>query len=349
MMPKIELHAHLNGSLTAEILHDLHDLHLEKYPNDSIPEFQNASEWFLKGNAGFDRVYEIFVVAQKLTDNPEAVTFATRLVIMKCADDNVKYLELRSTPRETPGKMSREDYVKAVLDGIRSSKNENIITTYILSIDRRKPVAVAKETLELCLKFQKLYPDLVVGLDVSGDARVNDLEDFKEVLLEAKEKGLKLTIHLAEVFNLEETKMVLKEIKPQRIGHGTRIHPLCEGHTEIWNLLKKSKIPTEICITSNICCKTATEEQHHLIHFWEEKLPFTLATDDLGVFKTDLSIEFQKAASYIFKDFSGDKKHKDIHRQLLKLTESSIEMIFGGEQVKEFLRIQVEDFQIALQ
>ena len=59
-----------------------------------------------------------FKLAQKLTDNPEAVQKAAKYVVLNFADDNVRYLELRSTPRAVEGKMTKVQYIEAVIAGI---------------------------------------------------------------------------------------------------------------------------------------------------------------------------------------------------------------------------------------
>lgn len=59
--------------------------------------------------------FEKFKYAHDLTDTPEAVALATECVIRDFNDDNVVYLELRSTPRST-SKMTKDQYVMAVIE-----------------------------------------------------------------------------------------------------------------------------------------------------------------------------------------------------------------------------------------
>lgn len=53
-----------------------------------------------------------------MTDNPEAVYLATCEVIKDFHDDNVILLELRTTPRSVDGKMTKDEYVHAVIRAI---------------------------------------------------------------------------------------------------------------------------------------------------------------------------------------------------------------------------------------
>lgn len=83
---------------------------------------------------------------------------ATVEVISEFNDDNVSYLELRTTPRaNTVTNMSKEDYIKAVLSGIaRCSERLPIDVRLLLSVDRRQQIADAAETVDLAIKYGKI-------------------------------------------------------------------------------------------------------------------------------------------------------------------------------------------------
>jgi adenosine deaminase len=97
-------------------------------------------------------------------------------VIHEFAAENVKYLELRSTPREvTATGMTKSSYVEAVLRAIEVCSKENdldIVVKFLLAIDRRNGVDVAKETVELAEKYHRSSGGIVVGVDLSGDPKV---------------------------------------------------------------------------------------------------------------------------------------------------------------------------------
>jgi adenosine deaminase len=98
------------------------------------------------------------------------------------------------------------------------------------------------------------YPSVVVGLDFSGDARVNDAKNYLDVLHSAKDRGLFVTVHLAEVPNVEEVANFLSEFRPHRVGHGSCIHPDFGGDDQLWKTFVSMQptIPVEICLTSNL-------------------------------------------------------------------------------------------------
>lgn len=54
-----------------------------------------------------------------MTVTLDAVKKVTKDVISEFADDNVVYLELRTTPRAVPGVMTKTQYIQAVIDTIQ--------------------------------------------------------------------------------------------------------------------------------------------------------------------------------------------------------------------------------------
>lgn len=89
-------------------------------------------------------------------------------------DDGVRYLELRTTPREGVG-MNQSSYVETVLkaiDATMAKLNSKITVKLILSIDRKKPVSSAEETLKIAERYFT-SSEAVVGIDLSGDPTVS--------------------------------------------------------------------------------------------------------------------------------------------------------------------------------
>nr|CAD7206868.1 unnamed protein product [Timema douglasi] len=138
----------------------------------------------------------MFSVAHSLTSSPAAVFKATTDVITEFSQDGVVYLELRSTPRQVPSTMTKTQYIQAIIDAILHTLN--ILVKLLVSIDRRQGQKEAEDILDLVVKVNQMYPDIVVGLDLSGDPSQGDFMEFSSVLDEARRYGLKMSIHCAE-------------------------------------------------------------------------------------------------------------------------------------------------------
>lgn len=109
---------------------------------------------------------------------------------------------------------------------------------------------------------------------------------------------------------------------PGRIGHA------CCFEEEEWRMLKSSKIPVEICLTSNIRTETiSTLDVHHFADLYKAKHPIVLCTDDAGVFSTSLSNEYILASSA----FCLGK------REMFQLARNAINFIYADGGVKREL------------
>ena len=324
-LPKIELHAHLNGSLSVATIAKLVRLHMKNYPDETVPA---ASQIFCDPK-NFDDGYAIFKCAQALVDHPEAVKLATNCVLLEFAQENVKYIELRSTPRAVPGKMTKLDYLTKIVEAI--NETSDITAKLLVSIDRRKSVEEANENLNLALEVHKGNPNAIVGIDLSGDARVNDLKDYVQVLRRAQNHGMKIALHLAEVDNNEEIEYILNHpnFKPDRVGHCTFIHPKTGGCESTWTKFCQWNVPTEICLTSNIKCKSVESySEHHLSSFYNESLPLCICTDDKGAFSCSSSEEHSRAMELL----------KITEDDMFALSLKAIDYIFADEHTKNSLR-----------
>ena len=75
-LPKVELHAHLNGSISRETIRMLGILHRERFPEEKTPEY--CETVIAGGEYGTNKdPFLIFPVIHALTDNIEAVRTVT--------------------------------------------------------------------------------------------------------------------------------------------------------------------------------------------------------------------------------------------------------------------------------
>jgi len=286
-LPKVELHAHLNGSLGIKSLCDLG----ERLYGTSCKDFLKLCAHFSRFEKDMDACFEKFAFVHELTSTREGLRFATELAIRDFAEDNVQYVELRTTPKANEN-YSRRDYLQIVIDAIKAaSETYPEITVKLLpSINRAEPVDVAEETVSLAVELARAHPNLILGIDLSGNPGKGRFSDFAPILAQARDKGLKLAIHCAEIENPSEVKEML-HFGMSRCGHGTFLTPEDIGQ------LKQRNIAIECCLTSNVKSGTVPSlEEHHLKRIMEADAPKVICTDDSGVFDTTLTKEFLIAA-----------------------------------------------------
>ncbi|XP_066272011.1 adenosine deaminase-like protein [Branchiostoma lanceolatum] len=326
-LPKVELHAHLSGSVTETTIQKL------QVKKGVAPDHAHQGDTSIgKGETRqLQEPFRIFKIIQELSDTEEAIFMMTEDVITEFAADSVRYLELRSTPRHVPHTgMTPSSYVESILSAIQACKDrEDVVVRLLLAIDRRQSVETAMNTVRLAQECALRSHGVVVGIDLSGNPAVGDGRDFIPVLKEAQNCGLKLALHIAEISqqaSAPETAALLS-LPPDRVGHGTFIH----HNPDLAAMVAEKNTPFELCLTSNVKAQTvASYGEHHFQHWYSRKHPCVLCTDDKGVFCTTLSEEYRLAA----ETFGLTRP------DLWDLSYSSIAHTFAGEDLKQQLRLR---------
>ncbi|CAL9097968.1 unnamed protein product [Musa textilis] len=375
-LPKIELHAHLNGSVRDSTLLEL----AKDLGEKGVIAFADVVHVIMKNGRSLPECFKLFDLYHLLTTDHQTVTRITKEVIEDFAAENVVYLELRTTPKKNEAKgMTKCSYMKAVIDGIRAVdtvdvdfvtsgtsnvncseatplncigspiKRKKIYVRLLLSIDRRETTAAALETVNLAMDLKNFG---VVGIDLSGNPVIGEWQTFLPALKHAKELGLPITLHCGEVPNHKEIQAML-DICPQRIGHA------CFLVEEEWKRVKFLKIPVvEICLTSNIRTgRFSSIYDHFFADLYKAKHQVALCTDDSGLFSTTLSNEFYLAASTFgvsIHHLSLQSKHiiwQVLHKiywvvssytglnkdEMFLLARSAIQSTFADDEVKHEL------------
>lgn len=225
-MPKVELHAHLNGSARSSTLLELARGLGEK----GVIVFSDVEHVILKDDRSLTEVFKLFDLIHVLTTDHATVTRITKEVVGDFAAENVVYLELRTTPKRNDSKcMTKHSYMEAVIEGLRtvdavdvnftSTNNgvgrtvkpslmsgthtynglpmKKIYVRLLLSIDRRETLEAAMETVKLALELKDVG---VVGIDLSGNPKVGDWTTFLPALKFARDQGLRVTLHCGECY-----------------------------------------------------------------------------------------------------------------------------------------------------
>ncbi|KAJ7841498.1 Metallo-dependent hydrolase [Mycena olivaceomarginata] len=288
-LPKAELHAHLNGSIPISDLQQM----AHEYTRTSDKAASNlvqAGIAKLQNGVVLDEIYDffnLFPAIYALTSKPNSLRRATKVVLEQFLDGmhpQCTYLELRSTPRETE-EMSRLEYVRTVLDEVERYPKAR--AGLIVSLDRRMSVDVVRECVEIAIEL-KSEGRRVVGVDLCGDPQAGDMGIFADYFFQAKQAGLGITLHIAETpVNSAEETLELLSYAPNRLGHATFLND------EAKSIVRQNKTCIEICLSSNLLCKTVTTlDDHHIRYYLQHDHPVAVCTDDTLPFRTSLVGEY---------------------------------------------------------
>ncbi|KAI1344323.1 hypothetical protein F5Y15DRAFT_109275 [Xylariaceae sp. FL0016] len=325
-MPKIELHAHLSGSISRQCLHEIWEAKRTKGQTDLEDPLIEMPHG--KHDYDLNTFFPLFSsYIYRLVDSRDALTYSTKHVVRDFADDGVVYLELRTTPRAMPSAgLDQAGYVDAVLQAINEAMKESpiICVRLILSMDRRHTLLEAQQVVFLAEKFRDQG---VVGVDLCGDPAKGDVSLFTPAVERARAAGLGVTVHFAEA-ECSATEAELRTImgwRPDRLGHVIHVpEPVKQ------EIASRTGIGLELCLSCNVHAKMVHGgfEGHHFGTWWRrEGVVVVPCTDDVGVFGSPVSNEWRLI-----------QQHFQLGRdEILGLAKKGIHVIFGSEDDKRRL------------
>ncbi|KAF7168978.1 hypothetical protein CNMCM6106_003983 [Aspergillus hiratsukae] len=332
-LPKIEVHAHLSGSISRQCLHEIW---VKKKAQNPDFDVEDPLVVMPPGKVDYS-LQTFFSVFSKsiyqLCNDLDSLAYATHSVLKDFLADGVRYLELRTIPRASPTlAFTRTEYLSTVLTTIETFlTTQNQMSVYlILAIDRgHSTPADALSIIDLAIA----HAPRIVGVDICGNPTKGDVGLYGPALSKAKSHGLGITVHFAETeASASETELsTLLSFRPDRLGHV--IHVSEEFKREI----ARRRLGLELCMSCNVHAEMIDGgfPAHHFGYWRHVDCPVVLCTDDVGFFCSPVSNEYLLAA-----------EHFQLGRaELLALCRESVDVIFGGQAEKERMRGLLLDFE----
>ena len=282
-MPKIELHAHLSASIPRSSLVSM----MKRKGMD--PDIS-----FLDVRTNNQEIFRtLFNKLHLLIQDSNDLRYLCRECFASFEDDNVRLLELRSQPKGL-GDIDSFRYVDTIIDeiekweGTENSRKEGrapLEVRFLISLNRMSPPSKFFDLINR-VKSDAKWSKYVTGLDYSGDPWTRDITDYEKCFELAREAGMKLSIHTAELpEQAQETPRIFK-YKPERLGH------FIYYTQEEFEIAKRCGMLIEACPTSNIITSPHISlEAHPISEMHEKGLKLTICTDDQLVFNKSLSEE----------------------------------------------------------
>jgi adenosine deaminase len=290
-LPKVDLHRHLEGSLRLETLADvarIHGVDLPSYNIEALRPYVQVTE----DKPDFHAFLRKFEFLRRFYSRREAIERIAYEAVADAAADNVRYLELRFSPAT----LARDEgftlleVMDWVIDAVAQAERDcGTMARLIVTLKREAQSDEAQQVAQAALRRAGRG---IVGLDLAGDEVNYPLDPFVETMQAARREGLRLTVHAGEVTGAGSVRQAIEVLGADRIGHGVRAieDPAVVG------LLKRSKVPLEICPTSNI--QTAAIPRlslHPLRLFHRQGIAVTLNTDNPSICSTTLTDEYMIA------------------------------------------------------
>jgi adenosine deaminase len=291
-LPLIDLHRHLDGSVRLETILDLgrkHGLRLPAWDVEGLRPYVQVTgpqPGVMAFIAKFKWMIGVLV-------DYDAVRRVARENVVDAHQEGIDYLELRFSPwfMAEPHGLDPAGVVEAAIEGIDQGSQDTGLNVNVIGIlSRTYGPDIAWKELQAILRQR----ERLVGLDLAGDEANFPGDLFVDHVLQAREAGLRITVHAGESSGSESVWQAIRDLGAERIGHA--IHAIEDP--ALLDYMAKHRIGIEANLTSNIQTSTvAGYATHPLRQFLQSGLLATINTDDPGISGIDLHYEYDVAAS----------------------------------------------------
>ena len=284
-LPKIELHLHLDCSLSYAVARDL---------RSGLSQSDYAQE---------------FVAPQKCIDLADFLGCTTSSIALMQTEvglravvkdlfgqlkhDHVIYAEIRFAPLLHLNQgLSPEEVVEIVAETIRlESKVTGIRAGLILSTLRHYSEAQSLQTVKLVEGY--IGSTAVCGFDIASDEAGFPIDAHIAAFQYAFKQGIPCTAHAGEAKGPESVWETLAHFKPRRIGHGVRS---IEDPKLVEHLAAKD-IHLEVCPTCNVQINIYdTHADHPIDRLKQAGVSLGVNTDGRALSAITLTEEYGKLA-----------------------------------------------------
>ena len=279
-LPKVELHLHLDCSLSYEVVSQID-------PSITLEEYRTG----FVAPAKCEDLAEFLSYAPRsyqLMQTEEHLRLVTLDLFEQLRRDHVLYAEIRFAPLlHTERGLSAREVVAAVEAATAQAVRSTGIEARIILISLGYSAEQDHETLRLVEDFRGTY---VAGFDIA-DIAENPVDAHIAAFQYARERGIPCTAHAGESRGADNVWETVQHLAPSRLGHGVP----CLERPELVEHIRKHRIHLEVCPTSNIQTNTFdTYADHPIDRLYRAGISVGVNTDDRTLANITLSQEYAK-------------------------------------------------------
>ncbi|HET6507127.1 MAG TPA: adenosine deaminase [Baekduia sp.] len=312
-VPKAELHVHLEGTATPDLIRRLAARNGVALPEERLFNPDGTFRWndFLH----FLQSYDIAASAIRTGADYRDVTYE---YLAACAAEGVVYVELiASLDHGKNVGLPDDEHLAGIAQGIDDARRDHGITGRIISsIVRNFGVADCEDVARRTVALDHPY---VVGFNMAGDEANFPASDYARAFAIAHEAGLGCSVHAGEHAGPESIRAALELPGVVRISHGVR----AVEDPDLVSELAHRQIVLEVCPTSNVVLGVfGSYEEHPLGRLRDAGVPVTLGSDDPPYFGTTIGREYELAHERLGCDLDD----------LRRITETALNAAFSDTE-----------------
>lgn len=284
-LAKAELHCHLDGSISLEVIRQLAEM-----ANIVVPVSDKELKQLVVAPENAESLMDYlktFDFVRPLLQTKEALHLAAYDVARQAAQENVIYTEVRFAPELSMDEgLSASETVEAVLAGLKQAEEEfGIVAKVLVCGMKQSPKEVTRDIFEHVVELAEKG---LVGFDFAGNELDFPPAQLADLIKETQALGLPMTFHAGECGCAHYiADSIALDIK--RIGHSTAIY----NQPELIQEFIEKGVTAELCLTSNLQTKAAKSlDEFPFLALKNAGAKITINTDNRTVSDTNLTKEY---------------------------------------------------------
>ncbi|MDG2428278.1 MAG: adenosine deaminase [Acidimicrobiales bacterium] len=283
LMPKTELHLHLEGAVDSTTFAELAAKHRLELPPHAV-----ASDLYEYDSlADFLDVYSLVSHSIRDRDDFQRVTYEC---LERCVNSGARYVELFFSPEShLQVGVSYETMLEGVLQGVEDIQVDlGLVSNLVPAINRELGGYRAVEFVQMVADHRH---DRIIGVGLDFNELGHPPEAFVDAFRLASQVGLHRTSHAGEVGPAQNIRTGIELLDCQRVDHGYNI-------VEDARLLADcaaSQIPFTACPTTTTYTSAFRDlgaPDHAIRQMADAGLKLTINSDDPPMFGIDLAMEY---------------------------------------------------------
>jgi len=290
LMPKAEIHVHLEGTMAPETVWQLAQQNQILLPAPSLEKWRESYAF-----TNFSHFIDTYTSACHAIAREEDFIYILDRFATQQAAQNICYTEVFVSASLHLSRFRMDALLDALATGVSDATRTHKVGIRIIPDLAREQPDSQNDVFRFALKGRDL--GIFVGLGLGGRETEYPSELFRETFSEARRQGLHVVAHAGEVMGPESVRKVLDVLHVERIGHGIR----CLEDASLVTRLRHDQIPLEVCPTSNYRTGAVPSGRPHPLRAMTARgLSCTINSDDPAMFETSLTNEYGRLAAQGF-------------------------------------------------
>ena len=289
-LPKVELHLHLEGTISPEQAVAL----AHRHGRDPAVPVTLEGHHYPRRYRDFDHFLQTFLAVSDLVRTPEDLHDVAAALAEDRRRQGIVYSEVTFTAAtHVRAGMDPAAMWEALRTGLATVPEVRI--GLIVDVVRDDGATGLEQTVALV----EAADAPIVGLGLSGTEDAAPAATFRLLRTAADRLGLGVSVHAGETGPASHVRAAVVELGADRIGHGIA----AADEPALLDLLARAGVVLEVCPSSNLALGLVRSlEAHPLPALRDAGVTVTIGSDDPPFFDTTLTHELEHAARLLDGD-----------------------------------------------